>query len=212
MRKKQLFALILLVCLVASSFLLLPTVKANESFLLSVSGTGAGYWGSLQDTYATFSATFVLSSATLNGQNIIELRDADGNYGWGVSLEAAYNQIAIFDSYSHYTLVVFDLTTQSSFTLTCNGTTVRLSGVASNNIITGFSTSTDSSDMPSINMINSENPLAQYYVNPSGNGGTASSGAVGVSIETYSPSPTPTPTLLPHRLRLQQQLRRPAQL
>jgi hypothetical protein len=48
--------------------------------------------------------------------------------------------------------------------------------------------------MPSINMINSENPLAQYYVNPSGNGGTASSGAVGVSIETYSPSPTPTPT------------------
>jgi hypothetical protein len=130
----------------------------------------------------------------------------------GVSLEAAYNQIAIFDSYSHYTLVVFDLTTQSSFTLTCDGTTVSLSGVASNNIITGFSTSTDSSDMPSINMINSENPLAQYYVNPSGNGGTASSGTVGVSIETYSPSPTPTPTLLPHRLRLQQQLRRPAQL
>ena len=86
MQKKQLFALILLVCLVASSFLLLPTVKANETLNLSVSGTGPGYWGSLQDTYATFSATFVLSSATLNGQNIIELRDADGNYGWAFLL------------------------------------------------------------------------------------------------------------------------------
>jgi hypothetical protein len=197
MRKKVL-ALIMLVCLVVSPFLLkLPTVKANETLNLSVSGTGPGYWGSLQDTYATFSATFNWASAVLHGTNLIEIRDANGYYGWGVMLDATYNEIAVIDSDSQFTLVVFELTTQSSFTLTCDGTTVSLSGVSSGNIITGFLSSTDTTDMPSIDMINSGNPLAQYYVNPSGNGGTASSGTVSVTIDTYTPTPTPTPSPTP---------------